>query len=225
MVFIILNRENFMEYLVWVGPRDSDIQFNKNFKDSICYFSNKNTNPCREAYIYGQKYIDFIENKMKYILQFHPEAKFVFYNPKIAYDLDSEIRKHVLCLNSKYTLDLLSDKIYTRYWLGNYVPVLPSILVDSPSLSFEDLEKKLGISDAYIVQKNKSSGGFGTFYISKGNHMLEYLRKTYNGLLIVSPYIEDTLSININVIVGEKQTCNFPLSLQIIEKRNNRLIE
>ena len=31
-----------MEYLVWVGPRDSDIQFSKCFKESICYFSEKN---------------------------------------------------------------------------------------------------------------------------------------------------------------------------------------
>lgn len=30
-----------MEYLVWVGPRDSNIQFSKCFKESICYFSEK----------------------------------------------------------------------------------------------------------------------------------------------------------------------------------------
>lgn len=213
-----------MEYLVWVGPRDSDIQFDNNFNDSICYFSYKNSVPCREAHIYGKKFVNFIDKKMKNILQYHPEAKFIFYNPKIAYHLDAEMRDHVLCLNSKYILDLLSDKIYTRYWLGNYVPVLPSILVDSSYLSFADLESKLGTSNAYIAQKNKSSGGFGTFYISRENHMLEYLRKTYNELLIVSPYIDNGLSINVNVIVGEKQICNFPLSLQIIERKDNRLI-
>ena len=40
-----------MEYLVWVGPRDSDIQFSKCFKESICYFSEKNPNSDRKAHI------------------------------------------------------------------------------------------------------------------------------------------------------------------------------
>lgn len=213
-----------MAYLVWVGPRDSDIQFNNNFNDSICYFSYKNSVPSREAHIYGKKFVNFIDEKMKNVLRFHPEAKFIFYNPKIAYHLDAEMRNHVLCLNSKYILDLLSDKIYTRYWLGNYVPVLPSILVDSSYLSFMDLENKLETSNAYIAQKNKSSGGFGTFYISKENHMLEHLCKIYNELFIITPYIDNGLSINVNAIIGEKQICNFPLSLQIIERKDNRLI-
>ena len=85
-----------MEYLVWVGPRDSDIQFDNNFNDSICYFSYKNSVPCREAHIYGKKFVNFIDRKMKNILQYHPEAKFIFYNPKIAYHLDSKIRDHLL---------------------------------------------------------------------------------------------------------------------------------
>ncbi len=213
-----------MRYLVWVGPRDSDIQFSKSFNESICYFSYKNSISCREAHVYGKKFLDYIENRMSYTLQFHPEANFIFYNPKIAYQLNAEIRKHVLCLNQKYILDLLSDKIYMRYWLGNYVPVLSSILQDSSYLSFEELESKLGISNAYIVQKNKSSGGFGTFYISKDNHMLELLCEMYNELFIVSPYIENAISINVNAIVGKKQICSFPMSLQIIEKKENRLI-
>lgn len=213
-----------MGYLVWVGPRDSDIFFSKSFNESICYFSDKNTISYRKAHIYGRKFIEFIENKMKCILKFHPDSSFIFYNPKIAYHLEAEIRKHVLCLNTKYILDLLSDKIYTRYWLGNYVPVLPSILQDSSYLSFQELEKKLEVSNAYIVQKKKSSGGFGTFYITKDNHMLEILRETCNELFIVSPYIENGLSINVNAIIGKKQIYYFPFSLQIIEKKDNRLL-
>lgn len=213
-----------MGYLVWVGPRDSDIQFSESFSESICYYSYNNSVSYREAHIYGKKFVDYVENKMNYILQFHPEAKFIFYNPKIAYQLDVKLRKDVLCLNRKYILDLLSDKIYMRYWLGNYVPVLPSIIQDSSYLSFEELENKLGISNAYIVQKNKSSGGFGTFYISEDNHMIDLLREMYNELFIVSPYIENGISINVNAIIEKKQICSFPMSLQIIEKKDNRLI-
>ena len=31
-----------MEYLVWVGPRDSDMKFSKSIKECICYYSNNN---------------------------------------------------------------------------------------------------------------------------------------------------------------------------------------
>lgn len=213
-----------MRYLVWVGPRDSDIQFSKCFKESICYFSNRNPTLYRKAHIYGKTFLEFIENKMTFVLQLHPEAEFIFYNPKIAYDLNADLRKHILCLNKKYILDLLSDKIYTRYWMGNYVPVLPSLLQDSQYLSFSELEKKLTISNAYVVQKNRSSGGFGTFYVSRENKTLDLLRETYNELFIVSPYIENSLSINVNALVLEDQIYYFPPSLQIIEKNDNRLI-
>lgn len=47
-----------MEYLVWVGPRDSDIQFSKCFKESICYYSEKNPSSDRKAHIYGNVFIE-----------------------------------------------------------------------------------------------------------------------------------------------------------------------
>ena len=63
-----------MEYLVWVGPRDSDIQFSKCFKESICYFSEKNPNSDRKAHIYGNSYIEFIKNKMENLLEFRKRS-------------------------------------------------------------------------------------------------------------------------------------------------------
>lgn len=213
-----------MEYLVWVGPRDSDMKFSKSIKECICYYSNNNPLLHRKSNIYGKTFITFIEIRINAILQDHPEARFIFYNPKIAYSLSTQIREHVLCLNDKYILDLLSDKIYMRYWLGNYVPVLPSLIQDAHNLSFKVLEKKLQYSKAYVAQKNRSSGGFGTFYITRDNNILSYIHETCNELLIVSPYIENNLSINVTALISEKQFTYFPASLQIVEEDDNRLI-
>lgn len=214
-----------MEYIVWVGPRDSDIKYSKYFSDSICYYSQNNYCNIRKAHIYGKFFIDFVETKMIQILSVHKNAKFVFYNPKIAYNLDAELMKHVLCLNPKYILHLLSDKIYTRYWLGNYVPVLPSLLLDSHNLSFKSLSMKLGFSNAYIVQQNKSSGGFGTFYLSNDNEsLINNLRTNYNELFIISPYIKNSISINVNAIIYNQSIKLFAPSLQIVENNQNRLL-
>lgn len=213
-----------MEYLVWVGPRDSDIEFCKCIQDKICYFSETNPTPQRKMNIYGTPFLEFIREKMNDILNHHPNAKFIFYNPKIAYSLEEELQKHTICLNSKYILDLLSNKIYTRYWFGAYVPVIPSILLESKGLSFDELNNKLEELDEYIVQKNNSSGGFGTFFVSKGNGMLPFLKESYNELLIVSPYIKNSVSININAIIYQYERKLFAPSIQIIENNGNRML-
>ena len=213
-----------MEYLVWVGPRDSDVQFCKCFQDKICYFSQANPMPQRKANIYGTPFLEFVKKRMLDILSYHSNAKFIFYNPKIAYSLDKYLQKYVICLNDKNILDILSNKIYTRYWFGAYVPVLPSILLESRGLSFNEFRDKLGEADEYIVQKNISSGGFGTYYVTRENGMLAFLQKAYNELLIVSPYIKNSVSININAIIYDSGRKVFAPSIQIIENNGNRLL-
>ena len=217
--------EDIMEYLVWVGPRDIDVKFCPIFSQSICYYSNRNTYVTRKAHIYGQFFVDFVSNEMEKIISIHTGAKFVFYNPKIAYSLPPNLREYVICLNSKFILDLLSDKIYTRYWLGNYVPVLPTVLLDAHHLSIESLKEKLGDYDSYIVQQNRSSGGFGTFCLSASDaEMLDILRTSFNELFIISPRIKNCISLNVNAVVYEDDICIFAPSLQIIQENKKRLL-
>ncbi|KAI4449618.1 hypothetical protein C823_004147 [Eubacterium plexicaudatum ASF492] len=160
------------------------------FSDTICYYSKNNIMPERKANIYGNIFNRFVEDRMKHILEKHPNAKFMFYNQKIAYFIDKSLRKYTVCVNEKILLDLLDDKVYMRYWAGNYVPVLPSLLTDSKSLSFEQLHEKLDQGNEFIVQRNHSSGGFGTFYLNSQNRMLQDLKGNYNELFIVSPYVK-----------------------------------
>ncbi|MBO4998345.1 MAG: ATP-grasp domain-containing protein [Lachnospira sp.] len=213
-----------MSYFVWVGPRDIDCAYDTLFSDSICYYSGKNMQPFREAKIYGSKFNKFIKMEMLRILEQHSDAKFVFYNPKTAYYLSSSLHQYILCLNDKNLLNLLNDKIYTRYWLRRYVPVLPSVVLDAPYLSFQELENSLGCSEQYVVQQSKSSGGLGTFILTKGNGMLSVLKKNYKELFIISPYIHKSFAININAIIGEKNTILLPPSLQLSERDRERII-
>ncbi len=213
-----------MSYYVWVGPRECDCIHDSLFSDSICYYSDKNIQPYREAKIYGSKFNNFIKENMIKVLANHSDAKFIFYNPRIAYNLDISLRQHVLCLNDSNLLNLLNDKIYTRYWFGRYVPVLPSIIIDSPNLSFEELEQGLCYSKQYVVQQNKSSGGLGTFVLTRENNMLFELRDNYRELFIVSPYVYYGFALNINAIIGTQNTIIFPPSLQISERNKERIL-
>lgn len=213
-----------MSYYVWVGPREIDCIHDSFFSDSICYYSEKNIQKKREAQIYGSKFNSFIKEKILRVLSEHPDAKFVFYNPRIAYNLEITLRQHVVCLNDHNLLELLSDKIYTRYWLSRYIPVLPSIITAAPDLSFEELEKSLCPADEYIVQQNRSSGGLGTFILSRENGMLSMLRQNYQELFIVSPYIYQGFATNITAIIGQENIITFPLSLQISNIYKERIL-
>lgn len=213
-----------MNYYVWVGPRDIDCLSDTLFSEKICYYSDSNPQEIRQADIYGNIFTEFISCKMTEILSIHPHAQFIFYNPKIAYSIDYSLRQYILCLNDNKLLDLLSDKIYTRYWFGHYVPALPSIIIDSPNLSFNELETNFMKSKQYVVQKNKSSGGFGTFIISESNHMLENIRDNYRELFIVSPYVKNGFSVNINAIISAEHNILFSPSIQITEINNQRIL-
>lgn len=213
-----------MSYYVWVGPRDVDCFSDTLFSEKICYYSDSNPQEIRKENIYGDTFNKFISNKMTEILSIHPCAQFIFYNPKIAYSINPSLQQHILCLNDKNLLDMLSDKIYTRYWLNRYVPVLPSTIVDSPNLLLDELETNFMVSEQYIAQKNKSSGGFGTFIISKTNHMIEDIRNNYKELFIVSPYIKNGFSVNINAVIGSECTIFFPPSIQITEVNAQRIL-
>ena len=213
-----------MNYYVWVGPRDIDCLQDSLFSNKICYYSDQNVQEFRVANIYGNKFNKFIEKKMLQILTEHPDAKFIFYNPKIAYQLEITLRQHILCLNDNNLLNLLNDKIYTRYWLRHYVPVLPSVIMDVPNLSFQELENSLGHAEQYVVQQNKSSGGFGTFILTRENGILSFLKENYKELFIVSPYIHEGFAININAIISEKNTILLPISLQLSEKNQERIL-
>lgn len=213
-----------MSYYVWVGPRESDCMFSNIFSDTICYYSNKNLFTTRKAHIYGADYNQFLKKQMYQILKCHPDAAFIFYNPKIAYCIPSELREKVKCLNKKNILDLLSDKIYTRFWLANYVPTLPSRLIESKNLTFQTFEEMICPSKHYVVQQNRNSGGFGTFYIEGENSVLKELRENTEEVFLVSPYKEKSISVNVNAIISKQTEVLFEPSLQIVLLSENQLI-
>lgn len=213
-----------MSYLVWVGPRDTDCKYDSSFSESICFYSQNNLMPERKAHIYGKEFNSYVEDQMKRIVESHPDAQFMFYNQKTAYFVDKALRKYVICVNERNLLDIMANKIYMRYWIGNFIPVLPSIVVDSKSLSIEELHEKLDKGNEFIVQQNNNSGGFGTFYLSSKNQMLSFLKEKYNELFIVSPYMENNIPVNVNAIIFDNNIIIFPPSLQIISLKGNRLL-
>lgn len=213
-----------MSNFFWISPRESDGLFNKNIKKAIAFYSSDNIQTTRSNIPYGKEYDKFLENHIHTILKQNPQAKFMFYNPKLAYSLPEYLHSNFICINSLRLLNKISDKVYTRFWLSKSIPTLPTVLLSGSELNFVDLERLFQGYDSFIVQENRSSGGFGTYILTKENSS-KLQQKLYNDdIYIVSPYLRNSISTNSQFIIFDDNILLLPCSVQIVLESKNRLL-
>ena len=228
---LIINKQEFKKNnIIWVGPKESDIcdcqdiicssvtLFGTNNNDNISYCTpnkiriNHNVSKCVED--------SFWEESIYSLKKKYPEAKILYYNNEFSFTLPKEIKNDVICCNSKSLIELLNNKSAMRTIFANMMSVVP----------FQEItySKRIDISQLYsnnstlVFQENNSSGGHGTHIvnINTGNDMEKYEGKTY----LISPYFEESFSVNIHLIVGKDEVLYFPGSIQIIKQIEEKLI-
>ena len=221
-----------MEKYIWVGHRESEI-----FKTN-CFFSlsitswgsNKNGNIayCKK---FNTRDIDneikrnFIIDKLKELL-LNKNYKVMFYSPTLAYSLLKlcpDFKNNFICLNSKSILDLLDNKINTRLWLSNYMPVLKTALLSSLDCQIQNLKSLFPNYSNFIIQEPRSSGGLGTFLINSYNCMDVLSELKQDSLYLVSGYAYPSFSVNSHILISKDDVIIFPPSTQIIENNGNKL--
>ena len=114
---------------------------------------------------------------------------------------------------------MLNDKSAIRMAFSELVPIVPfQELTYSDNL---DLSSLFSNKSMLIFQENNSSGGYGTHIVNIATDSLEpFIGKTF----MVSPYIENSVSVNVHIIIGHNTILFFPGSIQIISNLNNKLI-
>lgn len=220
--------------LYWIGTRESDIDNTNNiFNKSITIFgSNTNSNISFHTLgntrgnpnVTNKSLNTFFKEEIYKVLDSDKNAKLMFYNPSLAYKLDERIIKNSICLNNFQLLNFLSNKIYSRFIFSNYIPTLPSKLFLGSDCKIKNLKKFFPKTDAFIIQKKNSSGGFGTFVFNKKNEkeILNNIKPTE--VYLISPYKQKSISVNIHSIIFEQDVVILAPSVQIIENSNNRLL-
>lgn len=220
-----------MKDLIWVGHRESEI-INTNVPISVTSWGsncNGNISYCSE---YGTRNIDseernfFIVKTLKTLLE-KADYKIMFYSPTLAYSLiksNPELKQNIVCLNTKKTLNLLNDKISTRLWMSNYMPVLPYILLSGTDCQLNNLKNYFLNHAQFIIQDTNSSGGLGTFLMNSENCDEVFSQLEKEKLYLVSYYATPSFSTNVHILVTDEETIVFPGSVQIIEKYKNNLI-
>ena len=212
----------------YIGIRNSDVDYDGNyFYKSITMFAhtsksvfavrlNQNMN--------AKEFIPYIKRKIEKIMSRNPNNKIMFYNGSIAYKLPNEMRKNIICLNERELINFLNDKILCKLWLFNsgipiveYETILGKELANLGQHNFFNKAKK------FVLQDSHGGGGIGTYLLSKNN--FNQIKSQLNPLkqYMLSPYLENSISLNTHVFISDKQTILTPASVQIIELKNNQL--
>ncbi len=223
-----------MKY-IWVGLRESELyNINNFFSKSITLYgrnNEKNTSYC-ENYSQRKCFESDPERKGYYIEQMlqltqHDKVQFMFYNGKTAYaliNICADIQPFCSCLNSLYVLNMLDDKIYTRAWMSNYIPSLPSTILSGAECFYRELVKRFYNISQFVIQKNNSAGGKGTFLLTANSANQVENQVKFEQLYMVSAYFKNSASVNLHLIISDDRVLVFPGSLQVIETVDNRLL-
>lgn len=224
-----------MEHIYWVGVKESEIRTCRHlFEGSITFIgSGKDGNisfSSSNDYIinYNEDSLEldnFMKEALHSILKRIPNASFFCYTTSYIYSLeDPEINKHIICGNSRDTLQLLRNKMNSRLWLNRYVPVLPTIILSGSECYYENLCSLFPDEISFTIQGCTGAGGVDTYILSADNH--ESIRnKLYrNHIYLISPYKAKSYSTNVHILFTQDDYYITPGSIQIVEYQNGRMI-
>ena len=218
-----------MGNLYWVGTRQSDI-FDTGcfFKGSVTIFGDNkggNISYCSNGKRINHNIEDkecdsFFINTLETILESDTEARFMFYDPILAYKYGEKIKNHTICLNSYDLLNSFSNKYKARYILSNVINTVPYALLKGSKCDSSTLCQLFTNYNEFVIQKPYSSGGDATYHL-RSTSMPEV---TADELYLVSPFFKDALSVNIHLVISDSGVLLFPASVQIINETKNRLL-
>jgi len=217
--------------LYWIGTEESDIIYTGNmFKGSITvYGTNANGNFAFDKMVgyridyntHDKQWIEFVNDSCKSILLTDPHCRFVlYYTPELAH-LDEFVKTRVLSNNDSEIVSLLENKIRTKQWLADHVIIPPFYVLDGELIDIEYLNDKFPNVTEFVIQADFSSSGSGTWLFNgeTKSEVLPRIKKTNS--YTVSPYLKNSIPINIHLIIYQNDVILLPPSIQIISMESN----
>lgn len=224
-----------MEQIYWVGIKETEIRTCKHlFSGSITFIgTGKNGNISYSSsnnYIinYNEDSIEldnFMKKQLNKVIDQIPEVSFLCYTPLYIYSLkDSRINKHIICSNNEETLQLLRNKMNTRLWLNQFIPVLPTTILSGNECNYSYLCSLFPNEISFTIQGCTGAGGVDTYIMTVTNFTDIKNRLCRNNIYLVSPYKAKSYSTNIHILFTDDDYYITPGSIQIVEKQNGRMI-
>lgn len=219
---------------IWIGRRESDIltYIPNTFNYSITYYGSNDqisnfafSVKKRAQAKYDIKFYTFIISCIKNLCD-NTDYELYFYNSTLTKELGKlqpSFKKHFKNCNNYVLLDWLNNKSYIRLWLSNSVIVPPFTLLSKEECCLSFLKSKFPNYKEYILQKNYSSGGKGTYHLTKENENVILNQLSAFEPYLASPYLTGAISACCHVIIGKDDTLIFPIGYQILSENRDTM--
>lgn len=200
--------ENFFNGMITLNPN--------NEKGNIYYTRKCIDDTSSEIFLnYYKKYLD---NIMELLTEKNKNTIFLAFNKKIKNLLSNEKNYNILSEKDYCLIDNLNDKKFTRELFKKKVPIIPMSWIDKP-ITFDEAKKIVG-GNRLVIQGQTGAGGNNTFYIDSFEKFDKY-SKECNNKYFLSKYIKH-LPINITVIINKYNVIILPVSIQLIELKDDK---
>lgn len=213
-------------HLYWIGVRESEINdTGELFVGSISVFgSNIGSNYSFDkefawrfdCNIDHDEWLDYVNEKVAEISSYDSECRFMLYYPADFHYYNENVRKRVIYLCDTNIIAFLENKIKSKLWLGEYVPIVPYYLMYGNDICEEVLRQKFPEYTSFVIQASSSCGGSGTWLLSSKTATIVMGYLNSNSQYMVTPYIERSISVNIHTVIYESEVVLLPASVQII---------
>lgn len=205
--------------LYWLGIRESEIQEVRYFfKGSITIFgSGINGNFAFDKqkhlrYNYNEdnnEWNEFLKQKIIELINYDTDCQFMAYDNLDFLDSDTEIRKRLICCNDALLIKLLNQKFLARRYVKDCANIPPYAILSGKLIHRQELMQLFPGYKEFVVQADFSCGGSGTWlYSDLGSFSEEYYT--------VSPYLKNSVSLNVHLIIYPQEVIFFPPSVQLI---------
>ncbi len=217
------------ENIIWIGPRSSDISGDDTFYSSITSYGNDKYSYCthkQKRITRGSKEeMNFIKKNIFELNASNPQTLYMLYDQSEVEQFDKTVVKKIICINELQIIKLLNSKEFSRSWLSNDINCLPFVVMPFSDCNYSCLCRLFPGVSSFVVQNIYSVGGSKTFLVKNNKHLklAQKNNKPYD-ICIASPYIKNSISLNIHLLCNEKGYILFPYSTQIIKQYDQRLL-
>lgn len=208
-----------LKSLYWLGIRESEIHEVKElFKGSITIFGSgrcgnlafdKDKNLRYNYNEDNNEWSEFLQSKILEIIHQDENCQFMAYDNFDFLGFDLEIKEHLICCNDALLTKLLNQKFLTREYVADCATLLPYAILSGRLIKSQELKQLFPDYEEFVVQADFSCGGSGTWLYSD---FCDFSEKRY----AVSPYLKNSVSLNVHLMIYHQEVIFFPPSVQLI---------
>lgn len=223
-----------MKNLVWIGPRQSDINYTGDlFSNAVTLYGNREQNKASfcltKDYRINHNHItdeqtQFMVEQEQMLIEQDSDVRFMTYNPNLIFECGKEVTERTLCLNDEEMMTFLDSKISFRKFIERDVHTLHSEILVGKRCNVQFLEKLFGAKSQWIIQSDIASGGYQTFILSAESEKEVQKELEEDKFYLVSPYYEENIPINMHAIIYGDDILLTTGSIQIMTLDCNRLL-